>query len=226
MTYSDGRAERTFGRRGVPAQPEPVKRGFRSASARVPTIADLPSLDRDADSATFSGHASGVATSEVTPALVALYVGPNSDKYLAMYAKMKEKDPDLRSLAMGWCWPVFFVPIPWLLYRKQWGIAAAIIILPIVVAYLFPDLAIGSGAIGLVLAILAKSVYVKFAASRIRGILATETDPDLRRIAIVQAGGVSVPGAIIGTVVLIAGIIVTLVNAAADLAAISAVTAP
>ena len=187
-----------------------MKRGFRSASARVPTIADSAVVRPRAGLASVSRPASGVATSEVTPTLVALYVGPNSDKYLAMYAKMKEKDPDLRI--------------------ARHGMVLAGVLRANSVAAL-------SQAMGhrrrhhhpayrrrLSLSRLGDRVrrdracprdprqvgLCQVAASRIRAILANETDPDLRRIAIVQAGGVSVPGAIVGTVVLIAGIIVTL----------------
>ena len=162
----------------------------------------------------------------MTPALVALYVGPNSDKYLAMYAKMKEKDPNLGSLAMGWCWPVFFVPMPWLLYRKQWGIAAAIVILPYRRRLSRSRLAIGSGAIGLSSRSLpnrsmSSSRYRAFAtSSRPRPTRIFAGSRSCRRV------GVSVPGAIIGSIVMIAGIVVQVMYAAAEVAAVSATTTP
>ena len=133
----------------------------------------------------------------------ALFVGPNADVYYATYARMLAKDPGAGKLIFGWCWPFFFVPIPWLLYRKQWAVAAALILIPMVLAYLFPSGSSVSWTTVLILgAIWAKCLYVHNAIGKIRAIAAAETDPARRDEKIRQAGGVSVAGAVIGAIVM------------------------
>src|SRR5262249_20343608 len=67
----------------------------------------------------------------------ATFAGPNADRFLPTFDKMQERDPGLKRIVRGWSWPAFFVPLPWLLYRKQWAMAAAMIAIPIVLTYLF-----------------------------------------------------------------------------------------
>jgi hypothetical protein len=133
--------------------------------------------------------------------LFSLFVGPNAAKFEATRAKMHAGGGKNR-MVRSWSWPAFLVPQIWLLYRKQWGTALAIIVLPMIFAYL-----IGSrGASGLTIAILmgiwGRSLYVMAAEQKIakisaRGLGAAETRERIR-----SAGGVSRIAAIIGSIIL------------------------
>jgi Tfp pilus assembly major pilin PilA len=60
-----------------------------------------------------SGFAS---TGKINDEDYALFIGKNSDKYLAKFKKFNLTGED--SFAATWHWPAFFVPFFWLLYRK------------------------------------------------------------------------------------------------------------
>lgn len=223
MTMADKTEVRTFGRRGVTDKAASQKPQKSLLSPRAPTMADIPPASPEDDDLTGTWSEGRAAYGHaVTPVLVEFFVGPNAYKYLATYARMKAKDPDLRRLVAGWCWPVFFVPLPWLLYRKQWGLAALLVILPIVVAYLFPTLTVAPFAVGVAFAVLAKSLYIRSAATKIRAIAATEDNPDLLRARVMRAGGISMPGAIIGTIIMLVGVVAQIVVTAGEIAAVRA----
>jgi hypothetical protein len=133
--------------------------------------------------------------------LFSLFVGSNAEKFEATRDKIHAAGGKSR-IVRSWSWPAFLVPQVWLLYRKQWGMALAIIILPMIFAYL-----IGSrGASGLTIAILmgmwGRSLYVMAAEQKIAkisalGLGAAETRERVRR-----AGGVSRVAAVIGSIIL------------------------
>jgi hypothetical protein len=133
------------------------------------------------------------------------FVGPNADRFLPTFDKMQERDPGLKGIVRGWCWPAFFVPLPWLLYRKQWAMAAAVIAVPIVLAYLFHSSRVSLG-LAVATAMTGKSVYVMDAARKIRKLCTQERDPIRQRERIAQAGGVSVAGAVLGALIIVAAI--------------------
>jgi hypothetical protein len=134
--------------------------------------------------------------------LFSLFVGPNAEKFKATRDKIHAAGGKSR-IVRSWSWPAFLVPQIWLLYRKQWGMALAIIVLPMIFAYL-----IGSrGASGLTIAILmgmwGRGFYVMAAEQKIAkisalGLGAAETRERLRR-----AGGVSRVAAVVGSIILL-----------------------
>lgn len=193
-----------FGRRGLPQR-----------AISVPNFS--PARQRAATPDTFVPRATDVfspgtvdGTSERS--LFTLFFGPKADLYLATLEKLREKNAALTAPVRGWCWPAFFVPLPWLLYRKMWGAAAAIVLLPILIYYFVPAVG-GLGGFGssIVIAMLAKSFYVQSAAGKIRRITSENADPAVVRDKVGRAGGVSVAGAVIGGTILfiVFGIIFT-----------------
>jgi len=133
--------------------------------------------------------------------MFSLFVGPNAEKFEATRAKIHAA-AGKRRMARTWSWPAFLVPQVWLLYRKQWGMALAIIVLPTIIAYL-----IGSrGASGLTIALLmgmwGRTFYVLAAEEKIRKIEALGLGPTETRERIRRAGGVSRVAAVIGSIIL------------------------
>jgi hypothetical protein len=131
-----------------------------------------------------------------------LAIGPNNTDY---YLRKFERFASGGS-TVSWNWPAFFVTLPWLLYRKMWGYAAAYFFLPTILLLVFSlilGLVFSSGAaaglawpIGFVLIFIfvpmfANSVYYRHIASKIawskrmRG----GTDRQLRSLA--NEGGTS-----------------------------------
>jgi len=51
-----------------------------------------------------------------------IFIGKNADKYLKRFASFKKGTTD--GFAVTWHWPAFFVPFWWLIYRKQYSLAA------------------------------------------------------------------------------------------------------
>ena len=133
--------------------------------------------------------------------LFRLFIGRNVEKFEPVLDQMEEKRPDLRRMVVTWSWPAALVGFPWLLYRKQWGIAAVVLILPIVMGMILPN---SSGNLGFAvgMAMLARAFVVAHAGQKIRKLERLHADRAELEAAVVKAGGVSVVGAWIGGVVL------------------------
>ncbi len=167
--------------------------------------------------ATTAGAAPSVAAApaEIDRELFALYFGPNAAPFLATLDKMYAANPSLKRAVRSWSWPAFLVTVPWFLYRKRWLEAVTFTLLPIVFFYFFPKASSAGIGLALVAGMQAKAWYVMAAAGRIRSILREETDPHRAREKIARAGGVSIPGAIIGGVMLlgaVAGVLMPLLR--------------
>jgi RsiW-degrading membrane proteinase PrsW (M82 family) len=133
--------------------------------------------------------------------LFRLYVGPNAETFQKTLDKIEAAEPKHRQAVMSWSWPAFLVSLPWLMYRKQWMWAGVVLILPTILNYLFGYLS--TALIATTVGMQGKSNYVIAALERIRKISSAETDPVRRRHRVARAGGVSVAGAILGTVILV-----------------------
>ena len=191
----------TFGRRGLTpninkvttgrpgASRRPIEDALEVAEASPPLIVPSQLLD-------FTSQA------HFESEMLELYFGPNAEKYLDTADKLRARNGTISGWVPTWCWPAFWVPIPWMLYRKQWIAAAATLILPILAAYFFPLKGSTSFAIGVLIAMFAKSYYVTTAAAQIRAIMAMESEPAEVRDRVRRAGGVSVAGAVVGGVIM------------------------
>lgn len=117
---------------------------------------------------------------------------------------MQAKDASARKKAFDFCWPAFLFTVPWLLYRKLWGVAAVLILVPMLGTYLLgspvPSIA-ASLTIQLLFVLFGKSMYIQDAIKRIDRITREESDPVRARERIRRTGGVSVAGAVLGAVI-------------------------
>ena len=149
--------------------------------------------------------------------MLAIFIGRNTEKFLKLYDKT---NGDLSKLAMGWTWPGFFVPFPWMLYRKLYLEAAVVIFVPIALTFIFPALA-DAGSVGLTImvAVMGKSYYLQRADRKIKAILDEGGTVEETEARIAQAGGVSPASAWIGGAIMVALISLALVGALQELPA-------
>lgn len=132
------------------------------------------------------------------------FVGPNHELYERTLAKMRAKDPALRKPPLTWCWPAFLVTIPWLLYRKLYGLAAGLIGGVIAISLILPDSSnTGMAACYTMIGMLAKSTYVQHALKKIQKLRSRAASEEELETLVKMAGGVSIPGAVIGTILFI-----------------------
>jgi hypothetical protein len=140
-----------------------------------------------------------------------LFVGRNAEAFLAFYDHQGGGRPRFFSAI---CWPAFFVPVAWYMYRRMYLYAGLIIILGIALGTLLEKLGSG-GTVGISIALagIAKPAYLAFAKRKIAkaGELATDEVDRLTRIA--KAGGVSVMGAVIGTAITVLPIVLIAITA-------------
>lgn len=129
--------------------------------------------------------------------LLRLFVGPNADKFLRIYnAQLKEKD------AFSFNWVVLIATLPWLFYRKLYVVGIGLILLPVILVLIFPDLArVGTMSFAGVMAVTANSIYVHIALRRIKKLKALNLPPAERDERIRNAGGTSPAGAVFGTLI-------------------------
>jgi hypothetical protein len=123
-----------------------------------------------------------------------LFFGPNADTFLAAIDRRKAG-----RWSAGPCWPGFFFPPAWFLYRKLYGWAAVCCMAPI----LTTALNIGKFdrvflvAVSL-LGLSGQRLYVAAAGATIARIRASSQSEDEARETIRHAGGVSTAGAVVG----------------------------
>ena len=132
---------------------------------------------------------------DISSGMVLAYIGHNAHKYVAVVDALEQKHDGFRGIALSWNWPALFFTDLWLLYRKRWAAAAGMIFLTMIMAFMFPKQSIALLPFRIVLATMAKSLYVNSAAGHIKRIVARQTDAAFASVAIRKAGGVS-PGAV------------------------------
>jgi hypothetical protein len=148
----------------------------------------------------------------VTWAELARFIGPNAHRFEPTWATMNERITEGRShLVRSWSWPAFLAPFPWFFYRKQWGIGATILILPIMLGFLLPG-APASATTGafLFLAMQAKALYLDASVRQIAKIKEASMSAYAADAALERRGGVSTLAAIISGTVLALGFAVVL----------------
>jgi len=108
---------------------------------------------------------------------IALFVGPDIEKYRHKFRDLYQNDGDYK---LQWHWPAFFVPLPWLIYRKLYIFAAVVFILQVVTP------SVMSIAISISTGMMANYVYYKYITHRL-GKISSSTDD--RRNDILNEGG-------------------------------------
>jgi len=132
---------------------------------------------------------------------LALFVGPNVEKFISVLRSAGGRRGG------GWaCWPGFFFPLAWLMYRKMYGWAALACALPIFAAILnfgpFKPVLVGLPTL---IGLAGRRIYVAGAqrtVARVRAYLLGRPEEDLRET-LARAGGVSVAGAIVGGAIIL-----------------------
>lgn len=101
-----------------------------------------------------------------------------------------------RANRLAWHWPAALAPVPWLLYRKMYLECFAYLAMAFGLWRIFPDALLG---LLLALTISGPALYVSFAHRCIRK-ADTRGMPGARRARyLARAGGISWPGAVLGT---------------------------
>lgn len=120
------------------------------------------------------------------------YIGPNSHKYEnAINSVIANKQK------MTWIWAAFFAPFAWLVYRKLYVHALAILIAIIGFGLIVPSNSGIGVSLGVIIAMLYKVAYVKRAKKQISEILADRLNPEDTMAQIQALGGVSKTAGII-----------------------------
>ena len=132
---------------------------------------------------------------EISAGMILMYVGHNSHRYEAVVDALDSKKNNFRGTAFSWCWGAFFFSPLWLVYRRRWAAAGAMIFIEMIVGYMFPQQSYTMLPFHIVFAAMAKGLYVNSAASRIKRILLNETNAARAAVSIRDAGGVS-PGSV------------------------------
>lgn len=138
-----------------------------------------------------------------------LFLGRNAEPFLALYDQQQGGRQSFFAMV---CWPAFFAPIAWYMYRRMYLYACLIMVAGIALGMFLEKLG-GGGTVGIsvVLAATAKPIYLIFARRKIEkaGGQATDEVDRLKRIA--KAGGISVVGAIIGTILTVLPIVLIII---------------
>lgn len=138
------------------------------------------------------------------------YVGPNADRFMKVYRGQTGGKP-----ALSFNWVVLLAALPWLFYRKLYLVGIAVLLVPIILVVIFPNLA-GVGSIGVAsaLAVSANMIYVTFAIRRIGKLKAQNLSPDELTNRLRRAGGTSPAGAGFGTLIVLSIVALPFLNSA------------
>ena len=130
--------------------------------------------------------------------LLRAFVGPNAEKFVAIYRAQKAK----KKKKLSFNWVVLLAALPWYLYRKLYLFGACIVLVPIALVVVFPDFAEASlaGMAG-ALAVMSNSLYVQTAERRIAKLKSLNLPPAELVERVRKAGGTSPAGAVFGTLV-------------------------
>jgi hypothetical protein len=133
---------------------------------------------------------------------LALFIGKNSDAYLAKFRNFTDNGED--SFGVTWHWPAFFVPVFWMLYRKLYGWAVLALFLG-----LLPYIGIISHV---VFGMTANYLYFQSAKKKLGALKALPASETQRAADLARTGGVNNAAVVIA--VLLISIAVTGILAA------------
>ena len=126
-----------------------------------------------------------------------LFIGKNTEPYLALFDRQHEK-----RRGISFCWPAFFVPVAWFMYRRMHLYIAIFLAVVVVVVTLVPFTGSGgAGGFAAGFAMAGKPLYLAFARRKINKINKRATDEAQRLRLIEKAGGTSVVGAVVGSLI-------------------------
>jgi hypothetical protein len=144
---------------------------------------------------------------------IAAFIGPNAERFRPVWEKQQGTILKMGyGLTSSFSWPAFFLSYVWFFYRRQWLVGAILIVLPVVLMFLFPTATGGFGGLAIVIAMMAKRLYLQDALPKIARIRAAETDGAARQAALARSGGTSKPAAIISGVFYAVSILVVILS--------------
>lgn len=150
-------------------------------------------------------------------------IGPNAETYLRKYNQIspamvhrlqsgtgrqrRQARREISKKLRGWNWAAFLVPSCWFFYRKMYLMGAMVIALPVLGGVIFPT-STAAPTLGLmiVLGMQAYDLYHKSILAKVAKADEQSLIGVARREYLQQAGGVSVAGAMLGSLVIIAGL--------------------
>ena len=136
---------------------------------------------------------------------LALYIGPNADRYLKAFELTGKGGIAYRT---SWHWPAALALIPWLFYRKLYLFGALLSLAIIGSIALFPDLPNALyTSVHLAFALAVKSLYLAVGLKSIEKADERGHEGAEREAYLEKAGGTSVPGAVMGSAGLVAGVL-------------------
>ncbi len=132
---------------------------------------------------------------------LALFIGPNADRYLTA---LNLTDKGTNAHKTSWHWPALLVPYPWVFYRKLYVPGTLLLFALVALGLLFPNFP--GVALGVFLALVAKSFYIDFGLNKLKKADARGLEGPEREAYLKKAGGVSIPGAILGSAIMASAI--------------------
>ncbi|HEX7854008.1 MAG TPA: DUF2628 domain-containing protein [Sphingobium sp.] len=132
------------------------------------------------------------------------FIGPHAGHFEKTWIKLRQ-GVAIKGYAnaFGFCWPALLFGFAWFFARKQWAVGALIVILPILFAILFQGLPGGAmTGISIAMASFAKSLYLQTSVPKVARIIEDSVSGSERDARLRAAGGISVPGAIGGGILL------------------------
>jgi hypothetical protein len=133
---------------------------------------------------------------------VAVFMGPNAERFHGAWSQTRDKVLAGRGgMAFGFCWPAFLFGFAWFFYRRMWLAGQLLIVVPLALALLVdsPGASIGTTV---AIALFAKSLYAQHAVAKV----AAASERSVSEAEPAAAGGVSIPGAAIGGLILASGL--------------------
>lgn len=154
----------------------------------------------------------GESRTETTPEEnFRLFIGPNPDKFIkaaGVGAGGKQ--------STTFNWPAFFIGPIWLFYRKLYLWGACLLLVPVVLVVIFPQLSKVSFGYGVLLGLLGHKIYMNHATSKIGKIKKLDLSDDEFKDRLKKAGGTSPAGAVFGVVITVALIVLPILGAMAE----------
>ena len=142
---------------------------------------------------------------------VATFIGPNAERFQKVFEKMRADALNRRpGICWSFSWAALLFSFAWFFARKQWLMGGLLLALPILASFFVPASALGG--IGVFIAVMAKWAYLQTAVPKIAKIVRANPAGAARDAALVNAGGFSKTGAIVGGVLLIAAIAAAIVS--------------
>jgi hypothetical protein len=145
------------------------------------------------------------------------FIGPNAASYLPharrfLAGTVDAKNAFLHNPLFSWHWPAFLATVPWLFYRKMYAGGIVLVSAPVVLNLIVPGgLFLGWALlIALVAGLFGRRWYLDHARRRISDAHRTFPDGQHKVAFLRQTGGVSVPGAILGSTIECATVTATL----------------